>query len=473
MIRWIIIVAVLFLLTNCYKDKGNYQIDMPLEPEVVGLDTLYEAFVGDSLVIVPQIKGIPADKLQGDWRIYVPEAVDSGQNRYQGTELRIVFGLQAKTYRARLTLTNMENGMKYFYNFRIKGITEFSKGSLVLSDDSGVTKLSFIKKDGIVQPNIYEVINQVPLPERPKSIFYLNNEFTGNTPLGYWIIGAHDGVRIDVNNLANEQLKPGTLRDNFFSAPPTIDVGGLVNHPQGVMMGVVNGRFYGGTTSTWDQSNTYGMFGTYAEGSYELASEFVLSSVNNAFSVIAFEKNKRQFVRLNIYGSPMYFGTEYSVINPDIFNPLDVAMDLVKIVQINNSDTYAYMKDNNGQIYELKFNVNYNGPFTFTAGHKRLFANQEWIDENTPMVATRNGNMYIGYQNKVYRYNPISQQVQLLEAEFGNAVTMLKVDDDEKTLIVGADNSLFYLAIQTGENGRLIEKISNIPGNPVDIAWRK
>lgn len=473
MIRWITLITIVFVLTSCYKDKGNYQIDIPLEPQVTELDTLYEAFVGDSLVIIPNIKGIATDQLQYNWRIDVPEAVDGDLNHYEGPALRIVFGLQAKTYRARLTLTNKANGMKYFYNFKIKGITEFSKGTLVLSNDLGVAKLSFIKEDGTVQPNIYEAINHEPLPEFSQNIFYLTNEFTGNTPLGYWIIGAHDGVRLDVNNLAKEQLKSSTLRENFFAAPSSINVGSIVKHPQGVLMGVINGKFYGGTTSTWDQSNTYGMFGTYAEGNYELAPAFILSSVNGAFSIIAFEKNKKQFVRLNLYGSPMYFGTEYSVINPEIFNPIAVGMNLLKIVQINNSDTYAYMKDDTGKLYELKFNVNFNGPFTFTAGHKRLFSNQELINENSPMVATRNGNIYIGYQNKVYRYNPINQQIHTLVTEFGTTVSMLKIDDDENTLIVGADNSLYYLAIQTGENGREIKKISNIPGDLVDIAWRK
>lgn len=473
MIRWITVVTIVFLLTSCYKDKGNYQIDIPLEPEVLGLDTLYEAFVGDSLVIAPEIKGIAADQLRCDWRIYVPESIDDSKNRYDGASLRMLFGLQAQTYRARLTLTNQANGMKYFYDFKIKGITEFSKGTLVLSDDQGVTKLSFVKEDGTVQPNIYEAINHEPLPELPRHILFLSNAFTGNTPLGYWVIGAHDGVRIDVNNLGKEKIKPGTLKENFFSSPPTINVGSLVKHPQGVMMGIINGRFYGGTTSTWDQSNTYGMFGTYAEGNYELASQFILSAVNNAYSMIAFETNKKQFVRLNLYGSPMYFGAEYSVINPEIFNPLTVGMDLIKIVQINNSDTYAYMKDGAGQVYELKFNVNFNGPFTFTAGHKRLFPDQAWINDHSSIVATRNGNMYISHQNKVYRYNPINQQTQLLDTEFTSPVSLLKVDDDDNTLIVGAANSLYYLAVQTGENGRTIKAISGIPGTPVDVAWRK
>ncbi len=463
----------LVVLGSCYKDKGNYAIDMPEGPQITGLDTLYEASVGDSLIIAPKITGIDAASLKCNWRIDVPEAIVPEANHYEGPTLRIVFGLQAKRYTARLTVTNTANGMEYFYNFKIQGATAFSRGSLVLSIQNGVSKLSFIKPDNSVQANIYEAINREPLPPDPMHIHYLKNQFTGNTPLGYWIISKQAGVRLDVNNLVKEAVKPGTLHDNFFLAPATIAVGNLLAHPQGVMMGVVNGKFYGGTTNTWDQSNTYGMFGTYADGDYELAPEIILTTVDNNYSVIAFEKNKKQFIRINMYGSPMYFGTQYSPVNTEIFDPTKVGMDLIKMVQINNTDTYAYVKDGSGQLYELKFNANFNGPFMITAIHKRLFIKQEWINTETKMVATRNGYIYVAYKNQVFRYNPLNQQVELLKAAIKSDVSLLKLDDDENTLIAGAEGALYYIDIRVGKNGELLKTIDGLPGNPVDMTWRK
>lgn len=469
-----LVICCLLLISSvsCYKDKGNYMIDLPVAPQVVGLDTLYEASVGDSLIIAPIITGIDSASLQCNWRIDVPEALLPEANRYEGKALRIVFGLQAKRYHARLTVTNTANGMKYFYSFNIQGSTAFSRGSLVLSVLDGVSKLSFIKPDHSVQPNIYEAIHGEKLPADPLQLYYLKNQFTGNTPLGYWVISKHGGVRVDVNNLTKEAIKPATLYDNFFLAPATIDVGHLVAHPQGVLMGVINGKFYGGTTTTWDQANTYGMFGTYADGDYVLAPEFVLTAVDNNFSVIAFEKNKRQFVRINMYGAPMYFGTQYSPVNTDIFDPVKLGMDLVKIVQINNKDTYAYMRDADAKIYELKFNANFNGPFTITAAHKRLFVHPEWISEATKMIPSRTGYIYVAHQNQIYRYNPLNQQVDLLAAGIKSAISMLKLEDDENTLIAGAEGELYYLAVQVGKNGELIKKVDGIPGRPVDITWR-
>lgn len=469
------IAILMSCMTSCYKDKGNYDIDMPIEPKVTGLDTLYRAVVGDSLIIEPHITGIPREHVECSWRIYVPEEISPEHNRYEGDGLRIVFGLQARRYRARLTITNTQNGMKYFHTFFIEGQTEFSIGSLVLSEEAGITKLSFIKPDSTVQPNIYEAINNEQLPNDPLHIHYLRNMNTGGLPLAYWIITKNDGVRLNVNDLQKETIKPGTLHDNFFLPPSTIEVGQLKNHRQGVLMGVINGKFYGGTTTTWDQNDLYGMFGAYAVGNYTLAAPFVLTTVgNNNFSMIAYEKDKRQFVRLTIQAGPVYFGTQYTVENTAAFDPHAVGLDLLQIVQINNADTYAYMQDTDGQIFELKFTPEFHtSPYRFTPLHKRLFIRQEWMHADTKFVATQNGYIYIATGNRVYRYNPLNQQIVEMEANFTGSITMLKLDDDQNTLIAGTQNSIYYLDIRTGRNGDIIGKINGIPGNPVDMVWRK
>ena len=169
----------------------------------------------------------------------------------------------------------------------------------------------------------------------------------------------------------------------------------------------------------------------------------------------------------------MYFGAQYSPVNTEIFDPTKVGMDLIKMVQINNTDTYAYVKDASGNIYELKLNANFNGPFMIAAVHKRLFAHQEWINERTKMVATRNGYIYVAYKNQVFRYNPLNQQIELLKATIKSDIGLLKLDDDENTLIAGAEGSLYYMDIRVGKNGDLLKTIEGIPGSPVDMTWRK
>jgi hypothetical protein len=465
-------ISMSLLSTSCYKDKGNYEYNMPVIPIVEGLDTLYSAYVGDSLIISPTYKDISPDDIECSWEIAVPEAINPDQYKYSGKSLRTIFGLQAKLYNARMTLTNKANGIKYFHDFKIQGNTEFSTGTLVLSLENGKSQLSFIKPNGDIQPRIYESINLQSLPDNPLSIHYLTNKFTGNTPLGYWIITRNGGVRLNVNNLVQEELKPGTLEDNFFLAPTPINVGSLQMTPNGVLMGVINGKFYGGTTNTWDQANTYGMFGAYADGDYELHDKFILTNVNDNLSMIAFEKNKKQFIRLNNYGSPMYFGTQYSVMVSDIFDPTNLGLELLHIVQINNTDTYAYVKDQAGVVFELKFNVNFNGPFTFTPIHKKQFSDQQIINPTSKIIATRTGFIFIANGNKVYRYTPLNGTIIEIDNKFQGNVSMLKLSSDEQTLIVASGSSLFYTNISTGNNGSLLEKIEGIPGTTIDITWR-
>ncbi len=455
----------------CYKDKGNYDINMPETPEVHNLDTLYEAVVGDSLIIEPRITASPDADIELEWQVDAPDA-PVGAYHFTGPSLRIVFGLQANRYRARLSVHNKTNGMRYFHRFIIQGVTEFVRGTTVLSVENGVTQFSFIKPDSSVQPRVYEAINGKQLPNDPLHLFYLNNQFTGGTPLGYWIITRHGGVRLSVTTMQDDPINPNTLANNFFLAPPTIEVGSMQRHDQGVMMGVINGKFYGGTTTTWDQAPTYGMFGTYADGDYELAPKFVLSTVNGQYSFIAFDRLKKQFLRFNLYGNPTFFGTMYTVTNTGIFDPLHVGMDLVDIVQVNNSETYAYVKGSDGTIHELAFTVNFNGPFTFTPIHKRPFVRQGLFGDGTKLLAARNGVIYMASGNKVYRYNPLNEDIRELGTGFASAVTMVKFADNENTLVVGSGNSLYYLAIQTGRNGDLTGQIDGIPGYPVDIAFR-
>ena len=463
--------ALALLLGGCYKDKGNYDINMPVAPTVSDLEEQYEAIVGDSLIIEPVVEAAPGDDIELEWRVFAPEAA-AGDYQFVGPSLRIIFGLQANRYAARLIVHNKTNGMRYFHNFEIQGITEFVRGTTVLSVEDGITRFSFIKPDSTVQARLYEAINNKQLPADPLQLFYMHDQATGNLPLGYWIICRNGGIRLNVSNMQEDPLYPSTLAANFFAAPENITVGSFEHFNRGVLMGVINGRFYGGATTTWNQSTTYGMFGGYADGDYELAPSFVMTTLDAGTSFIGFDQNRKEFLRFNLYGNPMFFGNQYNVSNPEIFNPYNVGMDLIELVQINNSETYAYVSGDDGTVYELAFTVNFNGPFTFTPSHKRPFVRQELFGEGTKLLAARNGVIYIASGNKVYRYNPLNEEVRELNTSFQAPVTMIKLADEENTLIVGSGSSLYYLAINTGRLGDLTGRIDGIPGYPVDVAFR-
>lgn len=64
-----LLAVLLFVAAGCYKDKGNYDYHVPEEPLVTKLDTVYPAFVGDSLIIAPVITTTTKMDLSFDWEI--------------------------------------------------------------------------------------------------------------------------------------------------------------------------------------------------------------------------------------------------------------------------------------------------------------------------------------------------------------------------------------------------------------------
>ena len=459
------VLAVTF--TACHKDLGNYDIAIPEAPAVT-LDSVYTASVGDSLIITPTIKSKDASQMELYWRISVMEGDDVLDT---GASLRIIYGLQAKRYSGRLTVYNKANGMKYFHKFFVDGATEFARGTSVLSVENGVTQFSFIKEDGTVQSRLYRAIHGKDLPDNPLSLFLLRNQFTGGTMLGYWIITKNGGVRLEPNTMIEDPKYPNTLSDNFFVAPENLDVGELKPHRQGIMAGVINGTLYGGTTNTWDQAPTYGMFGP-AEGDYELASSFIMTQAAAGTSFVGFDKNRKQFLRFNIYSGPTYFGTQYGAPSAAAFNPMNVGMDLIHMEQLNNTDCYAYCKGTDGKIYELHFTVNFTGPFEFNPLGKREFVRQDLITAETKWQGATNGVIYMTKGEKVYRYNPLNQEVRELVTTFQDPVTMIRLSDNEESLMVGVKGAIYYLDITTGKYGTLIKKIEGLPGSPVDVVVR-
>ncbi|HEX5552080.1 MAG TPA: PKD-like family lipoprotein [Chitinophagaceae bacterium] len=472
----VITAMAILLVSSCYKDKGNYIYKVPAAPVVTGLDSTYNVYVGDSLVIKPVVS-LPGSGAQLTylWTIHVPPVNPGDTNLvYSGRELHIVFGLGPKQFTARYTITNMDNGMKYFRDFRINGETAFSTGTTVLTNENGVAMLSFIKPDDSVQPRIYEAVNPgEALPGDPNQLLAVPVAY--QTPIAsYWVFGKsgiNTGVQIDANTFKKIKY----LSDNYFDAPDTmLQPERIFVNPLGVITGVINGILFSGTTSTWNMAPTYGMFGQGATGDYKLSPEIVFNYTGTfgPGNYIGFDLIKKQFVRFNLYGAVTYFGPNYNVIG-NAFDAKHIDMTLVHLQQINGGLCYAYFRAEHDSLFELEFNAEFNGPFQITAMQKRPFARPELITDTTKWQATQNGIIYFTYQDKIYRYNPTNQDFKILDADFGGKqVTMIKVID-QNTLLAGVDGSLYYLDIKTGNYGNIIKQISGLPGKVTDVAIRR
>lgn len=463
------LVATICTISACYKDKGNYTYNKPEAP-AIHLDTLYPATVGDSLIIDPKVTISNGNHLSLEWKIGGPDLTTDSV--YEGAQLRMLFNLGATRYYARLTVSNDDNGMKYFQDFYIDGKTDFSTGTTVLSDENGVTQLSFIKADGSLKPRLYEALNGEPLPANPKRLLGLIKEnLTPRTVSSYWVITGDTtkgGIQINSNTLK----KVKTLADNYFDPPKILHAGNLEDNTSGCIQGVIDGKFVWGYDQTWDQAPIYGMFGNPLDGDYNMSPLFISNNASGIF-YIGYDVDKKSFLRINLYGTPVYFGTTYDVIDTaNAFDPKNTGLDLIHLKQVNSNYCYAFGKDATGTLYELRFTVNFNGPFNITTNYKRQFKQPSLITANTKWQSTDDGIFYFSSGSKVYRYNPENESFQTLSADFGGQeVSMLKLTD-QNTLVAGIPGKLLYLNIKTGASGDVLKTVEGIPGTPVDIYQR-
>jgi hypothetical protein len=432
-------IGLLLVLTACYKDKGNYDYVEIKPPVLSNFDSTYVAYAGDSLIISPVVT-LPDGRtdVTCTWKILIPEEARSAD--YEGPALRIVYGLGASRYSALFTVMDNATGMKYFYNFVIIGKTAFTSGTIVLSEDDGVGKLSFIKPDGSVQPDIYEGINHESLGTGPLQVVPVQNLYYMNVITAYWVVcagGTHPAIEVDANNM--QRLK--YINENFYDAPTVIKPNYFQNLVNGTTTAIINNQMYIGSAETAPCDNYY----------------------------LGFDAVKRNFIR---FTGGSYFGTDYVQVD-SVFNPKDLKMDLIKMAKFSENDMYAFC-DSAGKILELKFALDFsNGNTKFQTIYKKEFPAANLLTADTRWQTSPIGVFFFTSGDKIYRYNPLNREVKALTSDFGGkAVTMIKVIEDGNKMIAGTEGSIYTLDISTGKYGDILKKTDGIPGKIIDIVVR-
>lgn len=459
-----IIAGLLIVLTACYKDKGNYDY-IDLKPPVLSnFDSTYIAYAGDSLIISPVVT-LPEGRtdMTCTWKINIPEEARSAD--YEGSSLRIVYGLGAKRYQALFTVTDNAVGMKYFYYFTIIGRTAFTSGTVVLSEEAGVAKVSFVKPDGTVQPNIYEGINHERLGTGALQIIPVKNLYYMNVITAYWVVCSGSTVQLDANNM--QRLK--YLKENFYEPPATLRPQYFQSLINGTTTAVINDQLYIGSAETAPFATYYGFYGVPVAGSYKLYPGLVSTFTQSSNYYLGFDVAKRNLVR---FTGGIYFGTNYEQVD-SVFNPKDLKMDLIKMAKISENDVYAFC-DSVGKIFELKFALDFlDGQTKLRTIYKKEFPAADLLTADTRWESSPVGVFYFTSADKIYRYNPLNREVKVLNSNFGGkTVTMIKLIEDGNKLIAGIDGSIFTLDVSTGKFGDILQRIDGIPGKVVDIVLR-
>ncbi|HEY0611577.1 MAG TPA: hypothetical protein VGD35_18025, partial [Chitinophaga sp.] len=146
---------------------------------------------------------------------------------------------------------------------------------------------------------------------------------------------------------------------------------------------------------------------------------------------------------------------------------------LLYMDRFSDNDLYAFC-DSAGKKIELKFRVQLNDSTQrFYPIYKKVFPGAALLSAGTLWRSSPIGVFFFSANDKVYRYNPLNQELRALDANFGGKkVTMLKVQRNGNLLVAGVEGSIYYLDISTGKNGPVIQQYNGIAGVPKDVIVR-
>ncbi|MDR1273389.1 MAG: hypothetical protein LBK12_02465, partial [Odoribacteraceae bacterium] len=419
--RAAIVAGAMLALASCIDDKGNYDYTAPEQP-VVAIDEVYPVTVGERLLVQPAITFSDKSQLSYQWEISDPVLMTS--HLYEGERLDILFTLRAQEYMATFTVTDHRAGMKYFYHFTINGRTAFSEGIVLLTADGGRARLSFIPPEGSVRQGIYELMNDgETLPRDPLQIVALYNpNLLNGLYMGYWIICADrddPGVLVDANTL----VKIRHFKENFFDVPDgEVSAQYFVPLDNGTMAGVADGKFYVGRFEGYHEWPGFGFFSPPILGFYTLAPRTAIEP-GGTFHW-AYDLEKRALVAF-IPPAGMMFEAAHMSGPPVNWDPAHIDLDFITL--LSGPTGFYFLGSNAGVVEELGFTTG--GQFVMSQ-YRRPFQHAALLTPNT-LWAIYLTDIYFSSGDKIYRYNPNSQQAEALAAvTLPGEVTLLKVGRD-------------------------------------------
>jgi hypothetical protein len=459
--------GVTLVLAACSRDLGDYNYKDVPDPVFLGVkDSTFQAMVGDSLIIEPVVK---MPKGSGEysirWKIDIVDEMRSVE--FEGKTLRFVFGIGSNRYTSTAILTDSTTGMKYYYKFAIQGNTEFTRGTLILSTSADKSHFSFVKENGAVQADLYKAMNEEDIPAGGKQLLAVRSlGYNGGAVLSYWITYATGAVQLDVNTLAKKRF----LKDFFFNPPATFENGNYKVLSDGSMMAVMNGQVYFGAYETAPFATYFGYFGAPVNGRYNVGPQIIDDVTGGAWVyMLGFDNDKKAFVR---FGGRSFLDTTYKMLD-SAFNPKNLGMRLIHMESFTDDNMYAFVDSAGLKIKELNFGVEFMGGDVFRAKKQRVSPVGPYLKPNTIWAKGIERDFYFSSGDKVYRYNPVNDEVRALAYDFGGKeVTMIKVLNNGDLMLAGTEGTVHYLDISTGRNGAFIKKIEGLPGSPKDVIIR-
>lgn len=447
----ILTASIIFLLSGCYKDNGNYAYK---EINTISIDSMkpkYFFLFNEKIIIKPAIKF----EKEGHSNLSYVWTID-GEVVSNEKNLDVVYSNpENKSYVVgQYEVINNNDNNHYVKRFNLRFSTGFQKGWLILSKKDGKGKLSYVRNDEdkgyTIYPGIYNTTNNENLGSNPLKIVEHWNKKSSKT--GNILIIQQDGnytVDIDgssmhkigytsdyfLNNIKPENYKP---IDEYYLIGTSV----IVNSD-----GSIYSRKH--SDAYLYQSGKYNDTPVYLEGGFNIT-KIIRTPHNLTEFVLLFDSKFKRFLMFTNKGG-LY--TIEKTDNPEGFSDIN---NLQKDHVYSNSysedwfgSTYIFsvLKDENGY-YKHNFKANVGGYISNRSEVK--FQGDNLISDKSVFCALRSKPdvFFSGDINndKIYFCSKDSDDTPLLFYDFeGKEITSIDHDQKNNTIGVGFKNGDFCI----------------------------
>lgn len=418
------ILSFVFMLSSCYKDKGNYayhKINSITVTDPLSTSRML-IFQGDTLRLNPEIaQTTPSDNLSYAWFVYNNSSnseYDMPRDTiYREKDLNYkitgdVFVL-GENYRLTLKVTDNETGVSSVLQYDLSVVNKYGSGWMFLEKNGENGDVSMILPDNSVEHGLYSLLN----PEKPiiNPVGFTATSFDVTDDLSdpnkrIYIFSEND--LFELSNLTfTHKFEMGYL---FFSPPkivkPTYIGWAAYSYDvwQFERMGIAinNGLVHTNMVGGFPGEKKWGDALANPDGKYDYdIAPYVAGATDyaGAYPVVVYDRKYQRFYTVWENSLEAFPPTASTV-----FDMNDVGLDLLLLDSANVEDRYnAVMKDGNTPyLLQLTTEVTSADPSATVA---KIAMNAPGIENATALASsTLTPHIFYAVDNKLYKYETTS-----------------------------------------------------------------
>lgn len=408
-------ILFLFLVTlGCYEDKGNYDYKIQTEATVTGINSAYNVFVGDQLSIPTDIVYInePLTDVSYHWKV-------DGKIVSQEKDLNVLvdFPTRPNLY-AEFAIIDNVTGIQYITPFKVNVTTPYQQGWVILSEDGNDSQLNFVRSDGVMIENIYQMMNQERLSG---GAYGIKEHFIQTSPeLGQLFIACQKGPGYSVELDGGSFKKMINTELEFVDSKPAdfcpMNMDCVMNWDYLISAQKLYTRE---VRSGYDAKYQEGEFPNIAyPGDYELSGITLRGNWYFSTDIIVFDEKNSSYKLLR-GGEMLDFDSKNDP--KKAFNPTNMNKTLlygdVASLEFPDDHFLTFLKDkNSNQVYVHKFCFSGWGMKQFISENEYEFPQSNLITSDSKFaVACKRKYAYFTSNTQLWSYNSETNEVKMLQ----------------------------------------------------------